>query len=490
MIPILYESTETAFETNGIGRLRDCIECRVVEERNSIYECDFSYPVGGAHYDEIKAGRIIGVTHDESGDVQPFDIVGYSRPIDGIVTFHAVHISYRLTGVLIWSKNVGTLSTAIDKLNLLDDFEFSTDFVSTAWCPCFDGIPRSARQLMGGVDGSIIDTYGGEWEFNKWEVILHKARGHKRDFAIRYGINLSDYKEDTDFSQTYNAVKPFWTDGNGVIVLGDGYKSDDNTFTGRRIMIPLDLSDKFETKPTVDQLNSYALNYVNTVQTTIPNQTIAVDFIRLQDSTEYASLAPLLSCGLCDTINVVFPMYGMEGRFKIVKTVWDVLADRYAEMELGTLSTSLSEALGVPQPKTDQVITDMTIYGGITVGGHSSQIGTIITGTRESTAGTSTTSYTTAAHVDLTAGTWHIYAFNSFNGGTAGTRRVLITSNSSATTDAGVGSSTGYAPADIQIVVRSEMNVTISSNTTYYLRIRSGTSVSSPYGNISAVRIA
>ena len=120
MIPILYESTETAFETNGIGRLRDCLACKVTEERNGIYECEFEYPVGGAHYDEIQPGRIIGVTHDESGDIQPFDIVGYSRPINGVVTFHAVHISYRLGGMLIWAKNVGTLSTAIDKLNLLD----------------------------------------------------------------------------------------------------------------------------------------------------------------------------------------------------------------------------------------------------------------------------------------------------------------------------------------------------------------------------------
>lgn len=132
----------------------------------------------------------------------------------------------------------------------------------------------------------------------------------------------------------------------------------------------------------------------------------------------------------------------------------------------------------------------ITLNRPLIVYGHSSAIGTVVDGTRESSAGQSTTSYTTVAHVDLTPGSWHIYAFNSFNGGTAGTRRVLITSNSSATTDAGVGSCTGYAPADTQIVVRSEMNVTISSNTTYYLRIRSGTAVASPYGNISAIRYA
>ena len=62
MIPILYDKTETAFISNGLGRLRDCISCIVSEERNGIYECDFEYPVDGANYNLIQVGRIIGVT--------------------------------------------------------------------------------------------------------------------------------------------------------------------------------------------------------------------------------------------------------------------------------------------------------------------------------------------------------------------------------------------------------------------------------------------
>ena len=50
---------------------------------------------------------------------------------------------------------------------------------------------------------------------------------------------------------------------------------------------------------------------------------------------------------MCDTINVVFPDYNTSGRFKIVKTVWNVLENRFDEMELGSLSTSLAEALGI-----------------------------------------------------------------------------------------------------------------------------------------------
>ena len=87
MIPILYEKSEIDFNSNGLGRLRDCIRCEVTEERNGIYECEFEYPINGLHYKDIILGRIIAVEHDESGNVQPFDIYAYSKPINGVVTF-------------------------------------------------------------------------------------------------------------------------------------------------------------------------------------------------------------------------------------------------------------------------------------------------------------------------------------------------------------------------------------------------------------------
>ena len=100
MIPILYESNETEFVSNGICRLYDAKSVVVTEERNGVYECNFTYPVDGANYEFIQCGRIISVTHDDSGAPQPFDIVSYSKPINGIVEFHAVHVSYRLNYIV------------------------------------------------------------------------------------------------------------------------------------------------------------------------------------------------------------------------------------------------------------------------------------------------------------------------------------------------------------------------------------------------------
>lgn len=350
MIPILYESTETDFVHNGIARLSDCISAAVSEERNGIYECDFSYPVTGTHFEDIIPGRIIGVTHDESGDIQPFDIVGYQRGIDGFVTFHAVHVSYRLSFVTVTGSNVNSLADALALVATgtpANRFRFTSDFTSSAYMAGADGLPHTVKSLLGGSEGSVLDTYGGEYTWDKFKVILQKSRGIERDFSIRYGVNMTTFSDDTDASEAYNAVIPYWHQENTGTVIGTKVVSGQSMHSGREACVPLDLTDKFETQPTAAQLQAAAEAYMQEHETASLHQTINVSFVRLQDYAGQEELAELMQCGLCDKITVIFPGYGMQERFKIVKTVWDALEDRYTEMELGALQPTLKEALGL-----------------------------------------------------------------------------------------------------------------------------------------------
>lgn len=349
MIPIIYETDETAFVSNGLGRLRDCISCIVTEERNGIYECDFEYPVDGANYDLIQIGRIIGVTHDESDDVQPFDIVGFEKPIDGIVTFHCVHISYRQTRMTVTGSNINSLAdafTLFGNAQPSNPFNYNTDKTSTGYMASANGIPHTVREMLGGVEGSVLDAYGGEYEWDKWTVNLWASRGEERDFSIRYGVNMLSYDDEYDAQDSYSSCIPYWTDGTNT-VIGSRQDSGSTTPTGREECVPLDVSQNFEAQPSQADVESAGLSYMNSNHTFNPQQTLKVSFLRLQDMSEYTGLSNLLQCKLCDTINVVFPDYGSSGQFKIVKTVWNVLESRYDEMELGDLSVTLAQALGV-----------------------------------------------------------------------------------------------------------------------------------------------
>ena len=418
MIPILYEANETAFTSNGLGRLRSCLTCTVTEERNGIYECDFTYPIDGANFDQIQPGRIIGVRHDDTDDVQPFDIVSYSKPISGIVTFHAVHISYRQSYLTVYGTNVNSLSGALSMLagaTPSNPFSYETDITSSAYMAAADGVPRSVRQMLGGVEGSILDTYSPiEYEWDKFRVILHRSRGTDRDLTIRYGVNLIDYKDETDAQGTYSACVPFWkgSDGIGgeVIVRGSRVDSGLPTVSGRNDCVPLDLTEKFENKPTSAQLESMAASLMSSKQVNIPAQNISVDFVRLQD-LGYEDLGSLLQCKLCDTIAVVFPAYNMTGHFKIVKTVFDVLAGRFEKMELGALSTTLAEALGISGSLGSTTAGESMPSDGVIYDDYSFTVsyaaGTVGTRGYESTADGSKTGYKPISATVITGNTYY-----------------------------------------------------------------------------------
>ena len=354
MIPILFDRNETAFADNGLARLRDTLDAVVVEERNGMYELDFSYPVDGANYSLIECGRFVGVTHDESGDIQPFEITSVSRPINGVVTFHAVHLSYRQKQMVVSGTNINSLSDAFTLLGTAtpsNPFTYETDITSSGYMSSADGTPLTVRQMLGGVQGSILDAYGGEFEWDKWRVILHQSRGEVRDFAIRYGVNLLDYNDDTDYANTFTSCVAYWKGADGTIVTATA-TTNENGYNGNDIRVPLDLSDKFEDEPTSAQLQTEALSYMNRNQTVIPSQSIRVNFVRLADLGEFSAFQDLLKCNLCDSVKVIFPMYDVSAYFKIVKTEWNVLEGKYISMELGTLSTTLAEALGIGETST------------------------------------------------------------------------------------------------------------------------------------------
>ena len=99
MIPILYGKTENDFTYNGIGFLIDATKCIVTEERNGSYECLLQYPITGQWYAQIEDGCIIKAKANDTSEPQLFRIYKSSKPLNGIVTYSAEHISYDLNGI-------------------------------------------------------------------------------------------------------------------------------------------------------------------------------------------------------------------------------------------------------------------------------------------------------------------------------------------------------------------------------------------------------
>ena len=349
MIPILYDQSEKLFVSGGLGFLVNCTRCQVSQERNGIFECEFDYPITGPLYDKIQERTIIFATHDDSGDPQPFDIYARSAPINGLVTFYAHHISYRLSNAVVMPFNATSCSDAMDKIqaNLItdrdDDFTFWTD--KTTVGDYAKTVPAICRTTLGGEEGSLLDVYGrGDYEFDKFAVKLYQNKGTDTDVEIRYGKNLTNIEHKVDNSSSYNAIVPYWlNEENGTLVtLPEGYVSYDDG-TAYIVAIPFSMNEYFGTAPTVAAMRLKAQQLLDSSDAWVPSEGFSVNFVQLWQTEEYEQYAPLQRVNLCDTVLVYYPELGVNAvRERVVKTVYNTLLDRYDEITLNELPTTLT----------------------------------------------------------------------------------------------------------------------------------------------------
>ena len=343
MIPILFATTETDFTHNGIGRLVDCISCEVTEERNGVYELELKYPINGRFYDELVNGGIIGVIHDDNHDIQPFDIYKTSAVIDGVVTVNANHISYRLNNIILEPYTASSASAAVSGISThsvnTNPFTFSTNKSVSASFSLER--PASVRSILWGQEGSLLDTFGtAEFKFDKFTVSMLTHRGTDTGVTVRYGKNLTAIDWTHDSSGTCNAIAPYWTDGTDVVYLPEIIVQPTTPITPVK-PAPLDMSDKFEQKPSVTDLRSAAVSYLDNTSPWLSSNTIKIDMIAMWQSPEYADVASVQRVGLCDTVSIYHTEMGIVSeKAEIVKVVYDVLAERFTQLEVGTVSTS------------------------------------------------------------------------------------------------------------------------------------------------------
>lgn len=210
---ILFEQDEQDFKTLGIGVLRDAISCKVTEELNGSFELEMEYPINGQHYNDIEIRRIIFAKPNEYSDNQPFRIYEISKPINGIVTISAEHISYDMSGYPVSAFTAKGIVEALDKIQNgcignKSPFIFSTDKTSEIEMTTL--IPYNMRSLLAGNSGSLLDIYGGEYEFDKFSVKLLNKRGLDRGVTIRYSKNMTDLEQEVNASNLYSMLYPFY----------------------------------------------------------------------------------------------------------------------------------------------------------------------------------------------------------------------------------------------------------------------------------------
>lgn len=343
MIPILFAPTDTTFETFGIGHLTDSISPHVVEERNGEFTFEMQYPIDGQHYEEIVMRSIILAKPNPQQQAQPFRVYRITKPINGVVTISANHLRYDLEGVPVAPFTANSLYNALNAMvsNRLvqSPFVFETDKWSnnqmSSTTPC------STLSLMGGQQGSLLDIYGGEYEFDTYTIRLLSRRGTDSGITIRYGVDLVDLQQEENCANCYTGVLCFWKSMDGDQIVSGTIQST-GTFDYVRIKV-LDRSGNYEKAPTQEQLNADAVEYINTNRVGVPRVSLNVSFATLEQTEEYQNIRRTVS--LCDYVTIEFEKLGVSATAKIIRTDYDVINERYISVEIGDSRTSLADTI-------------------------------------------------------------------------------------------------------------------------------------------------
>lgn len=353
MIPILYKADATEFETFGIGALSECTYCEVTEERNGAFECTLKYPVTGRLFAELKNERLIKAKPNDTSKEQLFRIYRITTPINGIVTIYAQHISYDLSNIaeLMWSSAMISPSLAMSRLFTktasTHNFKCSTDFSSGK--PFSVSKPKSVRACLGGSEGSMLDLWGGEYEWDNFNVILHTKRGKDNSVVIEYGKNLTDMEQDNDFTDVYTDVLPYavFSDDSTekVITLTEITLPITSTYSRQKTFIK-DFTEFFEDKSSINEnsLRNKAKNFIKANPLGVETPTLTVEFEPLWKQPEYSAILERVS--LCDTVTIRHTQLGISAKSKVIKTVYDSLAEKYVSITLGTAKSNFVNTVG------------------------------------------------------------------------------------------------------------------------------------------------
>ena len=357
MKPILYPAAETEFVSQGLGVLSDAISCTVTEERNGLYELEMEYPIDGQHFSDITDRCIIFAIPSPYRNPQPFRIYRTTKPINGKCTIYARHIRYDLAGMPVnpfsASNAPGAMAGLQANAAISSPFTFWTNKTTAANFSA--AVPSATSSLLGGQTGSILDVYGGEYEFDKFAVKLYDQRGQDNGVTIRYGKNMTDLEQDRNIYNVATGIYPYWqaADGSTLVTCDPAIVPAPGTYDFEKV-VPVDFSQDFQDAPTPEQLLERAQTYVQSNNIGVPTVSLTVSFVQLEQTEQYKNLALLEKCDLCDTVTVQYEKLGVSAKAKIVKIVTNVLLERYDSVEIGEARTNIADTIANQQGQINQ----------------------------------------------------------------------------------------------------------------------------------------
>lgn len=364
MSMVLFPADATTFENHGLGSIIDAVSCNVHEVLNGEFEMEMQYPITGMQYNNLQNRRIIYSKHDPYSDPQPFRIYRITRPMNGIISIYARHVSYDLAGIPVGVFDANNAQSAMQGLKnnslVANPFLFETTMTTVANFSC--QYPQPCRNLLGGQEGSILDVYGGEYEWDGWTVRLQDRRGLDNGVRITYGKNLIDIEQDENIANLKTGIIPYWINSeNGEVIYSSPQIIQAPGEFNFSSVVPVDFGDKFESQPTPEQLADAGQQYVTNNKIGVPTVSIDLSFAQLEQYSLYESTEALERVRMGDTVHVFFDQLGISVTSRIVETNYDPILNRYNSVSVGSVRANIAETIADQQHQIDELANPTTL---------------------------------------------------------------------------------------------------------------------------------
>lgn len=364
MSMVLFPSGATTFETQGLGSIVDAISCNVHEVLNGEYELEMQYPITGTQYGNLQNRRIIFSKHDPYSEPQPFRIYRITRPMNGIVSIYARHVSYDLSGIPVGVFDANNAQAAMQGLKnnslVANPFLFETTMPTVANFSC--QYPQPCRNLLGGQEGSILDVYGGEYEWDEWTVHLQSRRGSDNGVRITYGKNLIDIEQDENIANLKTGIIPYWinSETGDVIYSSPQIIQAPGEFNFSSV-VPVDFGEQFESQPTPQELAEAGQEYITDNKIGVPTVSIDLSFAQLEQYSLYESTEALERVRIGDTVHVFFAQLGINVSSRVVETNYDPILNRYHSVSVGSVRANIAGTIADQQQQIDDLTQNPTL---------------------------------------------------------------------------------------------------------------------------------
>ena len=369
MLPILYDEDKVFYKFNGKGKITDCISCVVHEELDGDFSLELQYPVTGPLLNDLYDGGVIcaHIPRENSFygfEVEPefFYIYKHSVPLDGVVTFYALHYSRKLADSVYISSVikgafsiVGTMYPAILLTADTGTISWST-YNGGSFSGQYDNDgPKSTLSALIGEENSWRTLFNGEVFFKcscpagpsitktpECVINLLSRRGSDKGATIRFSYDLQNLLYEKDSGETFNAVVPFWDDGNGTKTYVTGYIVQPSTPITPIKAVPMDFTSSFNIRPPGAVLAQAAQDWLDANTPWVSAETIEADFVNGAEIYPYGS--PVF---LGDDVSVEWPDAGVSKKMRVIAYDFDVLAECYTKVQLGTQPTNFVAVTGI-----------------------------------------------------------------------------------------------------------------------------------------------